>query len=205
MGEITSAVGSNRPENFVEALLGALSNIYNVEDKDTTLYQLYFALAEQLADIDIDIEAAIHDNYVSIDITDEPVIRGIEDKDKLQEEGAYEITAIRLRPLNQLRTEVVSLQVGQTTKILSFIPTSVDKILIYALGDQTKKKVANVTSFNPATNTITFSIVSQTGIFVIEYEETNDVILFEETIEIDPELFDLGYGENGFGLFGYGE
>lgn len=205
MGEITSAVGTNKPEDFIEALLGALSNIYNVEDRDTTLYQLYSTLAEQMADIDIDIEAAIHDNYVSVDITDEPITRGIEDQDRLEEEGAYEVTSIRLRPLDQLRTEVVSLQTGQTTRILSFIPTSTDKILIYALGDTTKRRVVAVTDFDLTTNTITFDVINQAGIFVIEYEETNDVIPFEETVEIDPGLFDLGYGENGFGLFGYGE
>jgi len=196
--------GSNDLEAFVEGLLSGLSDFYDKESDDTTLKKLYTVLAAILQDADIEISALLHDNFLSVDIIDEVVTRSISSKDRLRKEGAFKIDRIGFTPSTFVRRETHRLEVEQTVVTLDYIPTMYTEVKMYNSDDNNKVPVSIIVDFDETNNTITVAGVGKAGNYVFEYIDTGDVTQTREQIEIPRGLFDLGFGEGGFGHFGFG-
>jgi hypothetical protein len=197
MGRIVSAIGTADSEAFTQALLEALPDVYD-KTSETSIRQLYRVLGTQLADVDSQVEALKYDNYLSISKVDETVTREDDVRDRLTEEGAFELVRIGFNPTNNVRTQNVSLTPVDTEIILEYIPTDITLISIYDYGDSEKQSVVTVTAFNALRNSITISNVPKASLYTVQYPETGDVAPISETFDLYKIPMTEGYG------YGYG-
>lgn len=82
----------NPVQNFLKSFLNG--NIYNVDDDNTIVSKYVKALAINLTKALYDIRQVKNENYLSVPIVDERKIRGAGPFDRLNEEGAYEISRV---------------------------------------------------------------------------------------------------------------
>jgi hypothetical protein len=203
-GEIKSAAGTQSKEEFVNALLATLPPIYEKEDTTTILYRLYEGLATELVKADIILESVAHNNYVSVPVIDELIIRSSYSLDRLQRENAYQLDRIRLNAPGTLITQNAALKQGTNTLQLYFIPETDIDFIISDVRDQTRTPLNFPTSFDSATNVLTITS-DREGIFNVAYKDTGNVVRLNENITVPNGLFRLGYGDGGYNELGYGE
>jgi hypothetical protein len=203
-GQIQSAAGSQSPQQFADALLAALPPIYQKENKDTILYKLYTALAEELAKADIVIETVQNNNYISVAVTDELMIRSSGSSDRLRQENAFELDKIRLSVPGSVVSQNAKLLEGTNQVQLFFIPEQDIDFIISDVRDQNRTPLNFPTSFNSSTNTLTI-IANRDGMYTITYKDTGNVVRLTENITVPAGLFRLGFGEGGWSELGWGE
>ena len=202
-GVITNVAGSKDVATYTSALLATLPPIYDRTSTDTILYNLYNALAEELVRADITLGSVANNNYISVAVTDELIIRGSGGLDRLKNENAFELDAIRLNSPGSQVTQNVILQVGLNQLQLYYIPESI-VFTIYNVADPTQTPLNFPATFNPSTNILTILSSSQ-GPFTVSYQDTGNVVRLNQNITVPAELFMLGYGEGGWNDLGWNE
>ena len=202
-GVIINVAGSKDVATYVGALLATLPPIYDRTSTDTILYNLYNALAEELVRADITLGSVANNNYISVAVTDELIIRGSGGLDRLKNENAFELDAIRLNSPGSQVTQNVILQVGLNQLQLYYIPESI-VFTIYNVADPTQTPLNFPATFNPSTNILTILSSSQ-GPFTVSYQDTGNVVRLNQNITVPAELFMLGYGEGGWNDLGWNE
>jgi hypothetical protein len=201
---LINASGSNNKEIFVQALLSALSDFYN-KNPGTNLSKLYEALADVLALTDRDISALLNDNFLSVSVTDEIVERTTTILDVLRREGVFKVDRVGFSPTNFARKELHRIEAKNTVITLQYVPVDFTSVQIYNANDPNKVAVSFITDFSAENNTITVAGVDKPGLYFFEYVETGNIKSESETMQVPTELFDIGFGEGGFGNFGFGE
>ena len=203
MGTIRDVTGLNDATEFKEALIDTLTAVFDKE-LGTNLQTLYTPLAEQLATIDIETLATKHDNYISVEIENELVTRGINDGDRLAFEGAFVADRIRLVNTGTIQRDNAYLNEGDTTAILSHIPA--DSSAIRILETSANERIAaTFVSFDSERNEVTFTSIQENNFYFIEYENKGNVLETTEIHDVPLAQFALGFGDNGFSFFGFGE
>ena len=202
-GVITNVAGSRDIATYTNALLATLPPIYDRTSTDTILYNLYNALAQELVRADITLGSVANNNYISVAVTDELIIRGSGGLDRLKNENAFELDAIRLNSPGSQVTQNVILQVGLNQLQLYYIPESI-VFTIYNVADPTQTPLNFPATFNPSTNILTILSSSQ-GPFTVSYLDTGNVVRLNQNITVPAELFMLGYGEGGWNDLGWNE
>ena len=202
-GVITNVAGSKDIATYTSALLATLPPIYDRTSTDTILYNLYNALAEELVRADITLGSVANNNYISVAVTDELIIRGSGGLDRLKNENAFKLDAIRLNSPGSQVTQNVILQVGLNQLQLYYIPESI-VFTIYNVADPTQTPLNFPATFNPSTNILTILSSSQ-GPFTVSYQDTGNVVRLNQNITVPAELFMLGYGEGGWNDLGWNE
>ena len=202
-GEIKSAAGLQSEEAFTEALIASLPPIYDKENQNTLIRKLFRALAEELKTADILLETVQNNNFLSVPVEEELLVRGISGLDRLKNENAFELNKIRVTPVNSVVSQNVTLQEGVNTVQLMFIPEDID-FLVSAANDTNRIPLNYPTEFNSENNTLTV-LSSKSGAFTIRYKDSGDVIRFNENVEVPSGLFRLGWSEDGWNSLGYGE
>ena len=199
---LISAAGSNDQEAFKEALFSTLSDFYNKEE-GTNLDKLYDSLAKILTEHDRDISALLHDNFLSVEIVDELIDRGLA-KDRLLKEGVFQIDRIGFTPTTFVRVENHNIDETATDAILEYIPVDPSSVLITSAADRRGTPISIVTAFDAVTNTVTVTGVVNPGNHIFEYTDTGNLDSTREELTIPAEVFALGFSEGGFGNFGFG-
>lgn len=203
-GRIISAAGTQDVDAFTNALLEALPPIYQKNSKDTVLYKLFRSLAEQLVRADIALESVGNNNYLSISVADEFIVRSSYARDRLQNENAFQLDSIRFNPSNAQILQDVLLQEGDNHIQLFFVPSSIDFSIFDADSTQRSVSLGFPTTFDPETNIVTITSPAA-GPFTLGYFETGDVLRLTENITIPVGLFRLGWDEGFFDELGFGE
>ena len=203
-GEIISAAGTQSKEEFEQALIAALPPIYQKEDKDTIIRKLYQGLAEELAKADILVESTANNNYLSVPVVNEFIIRSSKERDRLQQENAFELDKIRLNPPGSVVSQNIRLTIGENTLQLFFIPEENIDFIIVDATDQARAPLTFATTFDPDTNILTI-ISDREGVFSVTYQDTGNVVRLNENITVPIGLFRLGWNEGGYSSLGYGE
>ena len=202
-GEIKSAAGTQNKETYVDALINTLPPIYEKEDSNTFLNRLYSALAEELVKTDIILEQTQNNNYISVAVSDELIVRSSSNLDRLKSEGAYQLDKIRINSSSTMSQNTKLIE-GINMVQLYFIPENTIGIYIASAQDVTQASVNFPISFDSLTNIL--SIISdRSGNFVINYKDTGDVIRLSKNIIVPIGLFLLGFDEGGFGDLGWSE
>ena len=202
-GEIKSAAGTQNKETYVDALINTLPPIYEKEDSNTFLNRLYSALAEELVKTDIILEQTQNNNYISVTVSDELIVRSSSNLDRLKSEGAYQLDKIRINSSSTMSQNTKLIE-GINMVQLYFIPENTIGIYIASAQDVTQASVNFPISFDSLTNIL--SIISdRSGNFVINYKDTGDVIRLSKNIIVPIGLFLLGFDEGGFGDLGWSE
>lgn len=200
-GEIKSAAGSQSTEKFVDVLIGSLPPIYDKESEDTNIRKIFESLAEELKRVDIILETVQNNNFLSVPVEEELLVRGSDGSDRLKNENAFELSKIRITPANNIVSQNVVLQEGENIVQLLFIPEDID-FVVSRVNDRIPLNFP--TEYNSEPNTLTITS-SSSGAFTVRYKDSGDVIRFNENVEIPEGLFRLGYSEGGYGELGYGE
>ncbi len=206
MGIIRDVTGLNSVNEFGEALIEALTEVLD-KDAGTNLRKLYVPLAEQLATVDIETSAVKHDNYISIEVLDEFVTRDSGAGDRLVFEGAFTVDRIGFTETGFIRSQVKFLNEGDTTAILSHIPLDPTAIRIFeiALDTRADRDAAQFVSFSEIQNEVTFTPIEVSAQYFIEYEDSGTVLETTEFHDAPLAQYALGFGENGYSFFGFGE
>lgn len=202
-GEILSAAGTQSEEAFTESLIASLPSIYEKEKPDTVLHKIYDALAKELVKADIVLESVGNNNYLSIAVTNELLIRGIGDKDRLKNENAFELDKIRFNAPGTSISQNTILSSGENSIQLYFIPEDID-FIIFNANDKTQTPLNFPTTFSNETNTLTITS-SQSGPFTIAYRDTGNVVRLNRNITVPVGLFKLGWNEGGWNELGWSE
>jgi len=202
-GEITSAAGTQSIDAFTEALIASLPPIYDKQDPTTTIRKLYTALAEELQKVDILLETVRNNNFLSVPVSEELLIRGSAKFDRLKNENAFELNKIRITPANNIVSQNIILEVGSNTIQLVFIPEDID-FLISAANDTNRIPLNFPTELNNENNTLTV-LSSRSGGFTLRYKDSGNVIRINENVEVPSGLFRLGFGQGGWSELGYSE
>jgi len=201
---LPNAAGSNDKLAFLQALKDTLSDFYNKES-DTNIEKLYSALAGILALTDREVSALRNDNVLLAQIIDEVVTRGIGNTDHLSQEGVFGIERIGFTPTTFVRQEIHRIEKNSTTVTLDYIPVDFRSVRIFSSKDPNRVTVSQILSFDEINNTIEVSGVNQPGSYTFEYVDVGNVKTETETLTIPTQVFLIGFGEDGFGDFGFGE
>lgn len=206
MGEIRDVTGSNNAQSFKEALLDTLTEVFD-KDPGTNIEKFYQLAAEQLATVDIETAAVKHDNFISVAVQDEILARENIIGDRLQFEGAFVIDRIGIVPTGFIRTESKIINQGTTKIVLSHIPEDPDNITVTfsAADDRAEFTAVDVLSFNSEKNEIEITAIPTTGQYQIQYIDNGNTLEALEEHDVPLGEFALGFGENGFSFFGFGE
>lgn len=202
-GEIKSSAGSGDEETFVENLLAALPPIYEKTNKDTVLAKLYQALAKELVKADVQLESIGNDNFVSVQVTNELQIRKSGPLDRLKNENAYILNKIRFSPSGTINYQNTKLSVGENQVQLYFVPEVID-FQIFKANDLAKTPLDFPRAFNSSTNILTIES-PESGSYTIAFQDSGDVVRVKSNITVPPGLVRIGWGEGGYGEFGWGE
>jgi len=91
-------LGPADPENPIKTYLSNFlrEGIYNIDDDTTVVSSYVRGLSEILAKSLYDIRQAKNENYISLDVIDELKVRGAGPFDRLDKEGAYEVSRVGL-------------------------------------------------------------------------------------------------------------
>lgn len=90
---ITAPIGADNPiKNFLDTYYHG--NIYDHDNDNTLVAKFIQSLAVNLSRALYDIRQVKNENYLNFDVVDEPKIRGTGPTDRLNEEGAYEISRV---------------------------------------------------------------------------------------------------------------
>lgn len=198
---LQTAAGSNDKNTFTTALFSALSDFYT-KDPNGTLGKLYQALAEQLAQADVEVSALLHDNFISVTASDEMRVRGEGTSDRLAFDGAFQVDRISLIPQGTIVSEIHVINSTATTVTLNSIPEDYEQVTMVPLGGG--NPVSIVTAFDEANNTVTVAGVQYPGQYTFRYVDKGVVKRESERLIIPTELFEIGWGQGGFGNFGFG-
>lgn len=201
-GEIRSAAGTQDKDAFVSSLVALLPPIYDKENPNTLLRKLYEAMAEELLKADILVESVGNNNYLSVEVVDEIIIRSGGTADRLKNENAFELSKVRLHSETATVSQNTILSAGLNELQLFFVPDNPADILVSTLGSLTATRFP--TSFDEVTNTLTV-LADRAGQFTVTYVDTGDVVRLNENITIPEGLFRLGYSEGGWSELGYSE
>lgn len=202
-GQIVNATGTQNAEAFEEALVAALPPIYEKEDKEVLHRKIYRALAAELTKADIALESLANQNYLSIAITDELIMRSSSARDRLQNENAFELDTIRLTASDALIMQNTHLNVGDNQVQLFYVPQDID-FVVFKAGTTPDAPTGFPTVFNPDTNTVTIT-ASTAGFYTIGYHDTGNVVRLTENITVPIGLFRLGWDEGPWDELGFGE
>lgn len=202
-GKLTSAVGTQDTDSFVESLIASLPSIYEKENSDTILRKLYAAVAKQFVKADITLESVANNNFISISISDELVIRGKTERDRLQNENAYQVDSIRFSQSSSIIEQNVFLQVGENSVQLLFLPVSID-FSIFPADENQSGQVNFPATYDKNSNQLIVS-APVAGKYKVSYKETGDVLSTTEKAFVSPGIFELGFSEGGFSELGYSE
>lgn len=208
-GVITNVAGTQSIEAFTQALIDTLPSgfIYDKKSKDTILYKLYTALAQELVKSDIILESVGNNNYLSVSVTDELVIRGSLTRDRLANENAFELDGLRFSSSAARVFQNAFLNEGNTEIQLFFTPLIAEDGSIDIQVFNTGIVVAPVdfpVTFDSTTNKVTIT-ASKSGAFTLGYIDTGDVIRLTENITVPVGLFRLGFSDGGWNELGFGE
>jgi len=201
---LPNAAGSNDKQAFLQALKDTLSDFYNKEP-GTNIEKLYSAMAAVLTLADREISAVRNDNVLSAEIIDEVVTRSINNTDHLAQEGVFAIERIGYTPTAFVRRELHYIGNETTTVRLNYIPVNFRLVRIYNSKDPSRVVVSQVLNYSQLNNTIDVLGVAIPGFYTFEYVDTGNVKSETEIIIIPAEVFQIGFGEGGFGNFGFGE
>ena len=175
MAELFNAASTSDAKQFYDAFIAALSDPIDETDKKNILPIAYEILAEKFAEVDRLISASKNDNYVSVPVVDELVIRSEKTGDLLRSESAHKITAVRVVPSTSLYPERQQLNAGTTSIVLSNVPSDILNRQISYLNNPQAAYTIEVLSFNESTNTIQISPLVYSGFYEIKYTVTGDV------------------------------
>ena len=127
--------------------------------------------------------------------------------DRLVFEGAFTVDRIGLTETGFIRRETKFLNEGDTTAILSHIPADLATIQIVDIAVDTRadRVAAEFLSFDEERNEITFTAIEKSGQYFVDYEDSGTVLETTEFHDAPLAQFALGFGENGFSFFGFGE
>jgi len=201
---IPNAAGSNSKEVFLQALKDTLSDFYNKES-GTNIEKFYSAMASLLALTDREISALRNDNVLSAEMVDEVITRSINETDHLSQEGVFKIERVGFTPTSFVRQELHRISKDNTEVILNYIPVNYRTVRIYNSKDSNKTMASQVLSYSQANNSIQVSGVAKPGLYTFEYVETGNVRSETEGLVIPAEVFLFGFGDGGFGNYGFGE
>lgn len=198
---IINSAGSNDKSAFVQGLLSALSDFY-IKNPDTNLGKLYQALANVLVESDIEISSLLHDNFLSANVLEESKVRGEENLDKLDNEGAFKINRVGFLPLGTIVREKHAIDTTDTVVTLDSTPEDFATVSVI---DAEGNPATTVLSYDESLNTVTVAgIPSAPGLYTFRYTDKGNTKTETEHLTIPAELFDLGWGQGGFGKFGFG-
>lgn len=185
MAELLNPTFTGNKELFFEALKIALTDAYNTEaDGKNIIPIVYEIFAEKLAEVDRLVAAHKNDDYLSVIVSDEFILRSKEIADKLLKESSFKIDRIGLTSSTEIFTEAQVLEEGTETIVLTNVPSDFLNIIIFYLYDSKSTATIGVTAFDETTNTVTLNPPIQTSSsYRIEYTTTGDV--FDETEIID--------------------
>jgi len=201
---LPNAAGSNDKQAFLQALKDTLSDFYNKEP-GTNLEKLYSALATILSLTDREISALRNDNVLSAVILDEVVSRGVTAFDHLSQEGVFNIGRVGFTPTTFVRQELHRIEKNTTTIIMNYVPVNFRTIQIFNSQDSDRIMVSQVLNFDEATNSIQVAGVAKPGLYTFQYVDTGNVKSETEDLVVPAEVFLIGFGEGGFGNYGFGE
>ena len=198
---LQTAAGSNNKDTFVTALFSAISDFYT-KDPNGTLGKLYQALAKQLTQADVEVSALLHDNFISVTVNDELKVRGEGNADRLAYDGAFVVDRVSLVPQGTIISEEHYVNSIATTVTLKSIPEDYERITIVPLGGG--NPISIVTAFDETTNTVTVAGIGTPGRCTFRYVDKGVVKQETEHLTIPAELFESGWDQGGFGMFGFG-
>jgi len=204
MGNIISAAGTQSVDAFISSLLESLPPIYNVKDRDTVHALLYRVLAEELVKVDIALESVANQNYLSVPVVDEFVVRGASDRDRLQNENAFELGSIRFSASSARLLQNVTLQLGENKIQLKSIPNTDIDFVVFSIYGSINTPTNFPTSFDAANNILTIT-ANKAGAYTIAYQDTGNVLTATENLFVPEGLFRLGFDEGPYNELGWGE
>jgi len=184
MAELLNPTFTGNKQLFYEALKAALTDVYDTEEDGKNILPIVYEIfAEKLAEVDRLVAAHKNDDYLSIVISDEFILRSKEIVDKLLKESSFEIDRIGLTSSTTRFLEAQILEEGTETIVLNNVPSDFLNITISFLYEPKPTATVTVVAFEESTNTITIIPIQTSSTYRIEYTTTGDV--FEETEVID--------------------
>lgn len=168
-------------QQFFKALLATLSDSVDLEDQRNILPIVYEILADKLAETDRLVSASKNDNYTSITINDELIVRSKDVSDKLIYESAFQIDRIGITSSTDIFTETQRLRAGTTSIILKRVPSDFTDIQITQVGASSGTSTVDAITFDEFTNTVTIPPLTVSTLYSISYATTGD--LFRNTEE----------------------
>jgi len=201
---LPNAAGSNDKQAFLQALKDTLSDFYNKEP-GTNIEKLYSAMAAVLTLADREISAVKNDNVLSAEIVDEVVTRSLNNVDHLVQENVFAIERIGYTPTAFVRRELHHIGQETTTVVLRYVPVDYRAVRIYNSKDPNRVMASQVLNYSQLNNTIDVLGAANSGLYTFEYVDTGNVKNETETMVIPAEVFQVGFGDGGFGNYGFGE
>lgn len=181
MAELINAAGTGSKEKFFEALKESLSGFNDFENNKNILPVAYDILAEKLAEVDRVWSATKNDNYLSIPVVDEVVIRSEFAQDRLANENAFVVDRIGNTSSKELFAEAQRISQGATFIYLSNVPSDPTNIKITNLNSSAAmSSQVSVLFFDAPTNSIRVQPIVVSGLYKIEYTTTGNVFYKSE-------------------------
>lgn len=200
---LINAAGSNDKQRFADALSSALSDFY-LRDPSNNLGKLYQALAEVLVTADKEVSALRHDNFLSVTVENEMKTRDVSFTDRLLQEGAFAVDRVGFTPSGFIRQEIHRVETSNTVIVLENVPFDFETVAILSDTSKNAIPVSFVLDFDENANSITVAGVDNPGDYIFEYVDNGNTAVAKERLAVPTELFKIGFGQGGFGNFGFG-
>jgi hypothetical protein len=162
-------------------------------------------MAAVLALADREISAVKNDNVLAAEIVDEVVNRGTGNLDHLAQESVFSIKRVGFTPTVFIRRELHRIANDNTIVTLNYIPTDYRSVRIYNSRDSSRTIASQVLNYSQLNNTIEVLGVATSGLYTFEYVDVGNVKTETEALIIPAEVFQVLFGEGGFGNYGFGE
>lgn len=180
-GQITNPTRSGKKLAFLEALKKTLNNIYDREPT-TNIHRLYYALAEQLKDLDIEEKRALADQWLKIRKSNELITRSFSTHDQLFEEGAFSLAYIGFVPENTLAFIEADLTTADTYIQLDRLPKTTS-ISSFSLKKGSQDFSNLLLNYDSTTNRVNITSPSQVGTYVLQFTDKGCTLTRSEIID----------------------
>jgi len=173
-------IALNKKQQLVETLFDSLPDVYKRDA--VNLNKFYDILASVVAKAVVEKDALLNDNFLSIQTTNEKIVRSTNSFDRLYNESVYKI--IQIRNNNDFRKEIVWLSKGMDYAYLTYIPQNYTAVGIYKRNDNYKVQVVSIRGYDSKQNILYFDPIEEDNYYVFEYMDTGDIFTFREIVNV---------------------
>jgi len=168
---ITGPIDPDNPvKNFLTSFFK--DNIYRLEDDATLISKYIKSLAVHFSRALYDIRQVKNENYLSTTVIDERKVRGGGPFDRLNEEGAFEISRVGLTPSNSITNSIISLSVFPS------YPVTLQRTIVQETLTIGSTDVAGQFNINSLTLNLKNSPVTRVTSVVFTQTTTNPVYVY---------------------------